>query len=93
MKLYFAAGACSLSPHIVAEEADVPVRLLLFPGSLEPGDHRDQKGQAGHQAEQHGLDQEGAVEIVALIGLVDIGSDDGDGSAIDEDRDIGLRVE
>jgi hypothetical protein len=71
----------------------VPVRLLLFPGSPQPADHRDQKGQAGHHAEQHGLDQERAVEIVALIGLVDIGGDDGDGSMIDEDGDIGLRVE
>jgi glutathione S-transferase len=28
MKLYFAPGACSLSPHIVAEEAGVPVDLV-----------------------------------------------------------------
>lgn len=27
MKLYYAPGACSLSPHIVAREADIPVEL------------------------------------------------------------------
>ena len=27
MKLYFAPGACSLSPHIVLREAGVPVEL------------------------------------------------------------------
>ena len=28
MKLYYAAGACSLSPHIVALEAGIPVELI-----------------------------------------------------------------
>jgi len=28
MKLYFAPGACSLSPHIVANEAGIPVELV-----------------------------------------------------------------
>lgn len=28
MKLYFAPGACSLSPHIVAQEAGIPVTLV-----------------------------------------------------------------
>ena len=28
MKLYYAAGACSLSPHIVALEAGIPVELV-----------------------------------------------------------------
>ena len=27
MKLYYAPGACSLSPHIVAREAGIPVQL------------------------------------------------------------------
>src|ERR1700735_2665003 len=27
MKLYYSPGACSLSPHIVATEADIPVEL------------------------------------------------------------------
>ena len=28
MKLYYTPGACSLSPHIVAEEAGVPLDLV-----------------------------------------------------------------
>ncbi len=28
MRLYFSPGACSLSPHIVAREADLPVELI-----------------------------------------------------------------
>jgi hypothetical protein len=28
MKLYYAPSACSLSPHIVAEEAGVPLELV-----------------------------------------------------------------
>lgn len=28
MKLYFSAGACSLSPHIVAREAGIPIQLV-----------------------------------------------------------------
>ena len=27
MKLYYSPGACSLSPHIVAREAGIPVEL------------------------------------------------------------------
>ena len=27
MKLYYSPGACSLSPHIVAEEAGIPLDL------------------------------------------------------------------
>lgn len=40
MKLYYAPGACSLSPHIVAEEAGVPldlVRVDLKTHTLEDG--------------------------------------------------------
>ena len=28
MKLYFSPGACSLSPHIVAQEAGIPLTLV-----------------------------------------------------------------
>ena len=28
MKLYFSPGACSLSPHIVANEAGIPLELV-----------------------------------------------------------------
>ncbi|MDH5207318.1 MAG: glutathione transferase GstA, partial [Burkholderiaceae bacterium] len=28
MKLYFSPGACSLSPHIVAREAGIPLTLV-----------------------------------------------------------------
>jgi glutathione S-transferase len=28
MKLYYSSGACSLSPHIVAREAGIPVDLV-----------------------------------------------------------------
>jgi glutathione S-transferase len=41
MKLYYAPGACSLSPHIVAEEAGVPLDLVkvnLKEHKLENGD-------------------------------------------------------
>lgn len=41
MKLYFAPGACSLSPHIVLREADVPVELMkvnLATKTTEGGD-------------------------------------------------------
>jgi glutathione S-transferase len=41
MKLYYAPGACSLSPHIVAEEAGVPLELVrvdLKAHKLDNGD-------------------------------------------------------
>lgn len=41
MKLYYTPGACSLSPHIVAEEAGVPIELVkvnLAAHKLENGD-------------------------------------------------------
>jgi glutathione S-transferase len=40
MKLYYSPGACSLSPHIVAEEAEIPI-------TLEKVDLREHKTQTG----------------------------------------------
>jgi len=40
MKLYFAPGACSLSPHIVARETGLPI-------DLEQVDNREKKTKAG----------------------------------------------
>ena len=57
MKLYFAAGACSLSPHIVAEEADVPVELVrvdLKAHKLDTGD------------DYYGVNPKGAVPALVL---------------------------
>ena len=36
MKLYYAAGACSLSPHIVALEAGIPVELIKVDSEQAP---------------------------------------------------------
>jgi glutathione S-transferase len=42
MKLYFAPGACSLSPHIVAQEAGIPLTLERVDiGSKKLADGRD----------------------------------------------------
>ena len=42
MKLYFSPGACSLSPHIVAEEAGIPLELVKVDlGSKKTADGGD----------------------------------------------------
>ena len=41
MKLYYAPGACSLSPHIVATEAGVPVELV----KVDLGKHKTESGE------------------------------------------------
>ncbi len=41
MKLYYSPGACSLSPHIVAREAGIPIeldRVDLAAKKVKPGD-------------------------------------------------------
>jgi glutathione S-transferase len=43
MKLYYASGACSLSPHIVAREAGIPLELIkvdLSTGTYAGGDFK-----------------------------------------------------
>lgn len=57
MKLYYAPGACSLSPHIVAEEAGVPVDLVkvdLKAHTLEDG------------SDYHKINPKGAVPALVL---------------------------
>src|ERR1700744_1950321 len=57
MKLYYAPGACSLSPHIVAEEAGVPVDLVkvdLKTHTLEGG------------ADYHAVNPKGSVPALVL---------------------------
>jgi len=41
MKLYYAPGACSLSPHIVAREAGIPIELE----KVNLADHKTEAGQ------------------------------------------------
>ena len=41
MKLYYAPGACSLSPHIVATEAGVPVEMV----KVDLGKHKTESGE------------------------------------------------
>jgi glutathione S-transferase len=41
MKLYYAPGACSLSPHIVATEAGIPIEL----DKVDLGSHKTQSGE------------------------------------------------
>ena len=41
MKLYYSPGACSLSPHIVASEAGIPVEL----GKVDLASHKTEGGQ------------------------------------------------
>ena len=41
MKLYYAPGACSLSPHIVAREAGIPIELE----KVNLADHQTETGQ------------------------------------------------
>src|SRR6202008_781882 len=40
MQLYYSPGACSLAPHIVAHEADIPVDLV----KVDPATHKTEAG-------------------------------------------------
>jgi glutathione S-transferase len=57
MKLYYTPGACSLSPHIVAEEAGVPLELVkvdLVKHTLEDG------------SDYHAINPKGSVPAIML---------------------------
>lgn len=57
MKLYFSPGACSLSPHIVAREAGVPVTLV----KVDLGAHKTEDGTDFYQ-----VNPKGYVPVLAL---------------------------
>ena len=41
MKLYYTPGACSLSPHIVANEAELPLELIKVDLQSKLTEHGD----------------------------------------------------
>ena len=49
MKLYFSPGACSLSPHIVANEAGIPLELVKV--DVQTQDHRPRRRFLGRQSQ------------------------------------------
>jgi glutathione S-transferase len=57
MKLYYSPGACSLSPHIVACEAGLPIELV----KVDLGSKRTESGEDFHQ-----LNPNGYVPVLAL---------------------------
>ena len=57
MKLYYAPGACSLSPHIVAEEAGVPLELV----KVDLKTHRLEDG-----SDYHAVNPKGSVPALVL---------------------------
>ncbi len=57
MKLYYAPGACSLSPHIIAREAGVPVEL-------EQVDNREKKTKSGK--DYWSINAKGQVPVLEL---------------------------
>ena len=69
------------------------VRLLFFLCPPIPSNRRKTERGRGEQAQQGASDQERAVEAVALFRLVDIGLDDREGLACDDDGHIGFGEE
>jgi len=57
MKLYYTPGACSLSPHIVAEEAGVPLELV----KVDLKTHRLEDG-----SDYHAVNPKGSVPAIVL---------------------------
>jgi glutathione S-transferase len=57
MKLYYAPGVCSLSPHIVAREAGLPVTLVRV-------DHKNKKTEAGE--DYRAINPKGYVPLLEL---------------------------
>jgi glutathione S-transferase len=57
MKLYYAPGVCSLSPHIVAREAGLPLTLVRV-------DHKNKKTEAGQ--DYRAINPKGYVPLLEL---------------------------
>ena len=68
MKLYYSAGACSLSPHIALEEAGLPYEAISAPTKTKQLNAGDEP----KQAKSKGLfaDLQGARVYVTGAGLV-----------------------
>src|SRR5262249_33160318 len=78
---------------MVRQKADALVRLLFLLSAAEPGNCRKREGGRGKHTKQPSGDQKCAVEAVALFGLIDISRNDGNGTTVDEDGNVSLRVE
>ena len=76
---------------VMRKEADAPVRLLFLLCPPVPGDGRYHEGQSGQKAKRGRRFQECSVDLVALLGLVDIGADDGNDSLVGNDWKVGAR--
>lgn len=69
MKLYYSPGACSLAPHIVARELDLPLELVR----VHLDTHRTESGEDYFQINPHGYvptleaDGERLTEAAALV--------------------------
>lgn len=77
---------------MVRKEADAAVGNLLLLRAAVPRNRRNDESQSGNQTEPRSLDQERAVKIVALLRLVDVSGDSGNGSIVDDNWDVSLRV-
>ena len=73
MKLYYAPGACSLAPHIVAREAGVPLALVkvdLFKHRLEDGSDYKKINPRGYVPLLELEDGERFTESAVLVQLI-----------------------